>query len=104
MYISHLVKTRDLYPGLLQLPSCFSFFSDFSSPVLYSPLLFSHLFPPLHLVLVYIGGSAATPSHIQKGPSVAIPSVQVTQLSHLQVAPTLYTVQVVDSSLSIDFQ
>jgi hypothetical protein len=73
MYISRLVKTRDLYPGLLTI----AILSPSSPWLLISTShLISHLSSSIHLPLVYIGGSATTPSHIQKGPSVAIPSVR----------------------------
>jgi hypothetical protein len=76
MYISQLVKTRDLHPGLLQSPSCFL---SCSVPSLNIDLvfLFSYLFffSLQNLLLPLPGGSAIMPSHIQGGPSVAIPSV-----------------------------
>jgi hypothetical protein len=45
------------------------------------------MFLLLHLSLVYLSGSATTPSHIPKGPSVAIPSVRRSQLSHQRLHP-----------------
>jgi hypothetical protein len=70
MYISQLVKTRRPHSGLLQLPSCFLIISSIGLNH-----LISHLFLSIHLLLVDLGGSATMPSHIQRGPSVAIPSV-----------------------------
>jgi hypothetical protein len=52
-----------------------------SSSPFYLSHLHSHLSSSLHLLLVYIGGSAATPSHLQRGPSVTIPSVRRSQLT-----------------------
>jgi hypothetical protein len=79
MYISRLVKTRDLYPGLLQLPFCLphslAAYLYFSSSSLHLSHLFSHLSSLVHLLLVNLSGSAVMPSHIQRGPSVTIPSV-----------------------------
>jgi hypothetical protein len=87
MYISRLVKTRGPHSGLLQ--SLFGFFTrhpvslisllshlNFSSSSLYPSSLSPHLSSLFPLPLVYIGGSASTPSHIQSGPSAAIPSVR----------------------------
>jgi hypothetical protein len=71
MYISRLVKTRDLHPGLLINCHPVSFLS-LAAHLL--PLI-SYISSLLHLSLVHIGGSAITPSHIQRGPSVTIPSV-----------------------------
>jgi hypothetical protein len=51
-------------------------YSDFSSSPFHPFHLLSHLFLSIHLLLVYLGGSAVTPSHIQKGRSVVIPRVQ----------------------------
>jgi hypothetical protein len=98
MYISRLVKTRSPHSGLLQ--SLFGSFTrhpvslsslpshlNFSSSTLYPSTLSSHLSSLLHLSLVYIGGSARTPSHIRKGPSVAIPSVRRLKLSHQRLHP-----------------
>jgi hypothetical protein len=61
------LRVRDNSPGCFSLLLIFSLSSVFS---------LSHLSSSLHLLLVYISGSAATPSHIQRGPSVAIPSVR----------------------------
>jgi hypothetical protein len=80
MYISRLVKTRSPHSGLeIAIPSPPFPFKLFHWPES-SPLFFYSLLH-LYLLLVYLGGSATTPSHIQKGPSVAIPSVRVSQLS-----------------------
>jgi hypothetical protein len=79
MYISRLVKTRSPHSGLLQSLSGFrtlhpvsliSFPAHlyFSSSSSYPSSLSSYLSSLLHLSLVYIGGSAPTPSHIQRGP------------------------------------
>jgi hypothetical protein len=59
----------------------------FSSSSSYSSHLISYLSSLVHLLLVYIGGSAATPSHIQNGSSVAIPSIRRPKLSHQQLHP-----------------
>jgi hypothetical protein len=80
MYISQLVKTRDLYPGLLNNHhpvSSFSLAAHFNllSSSFHLSSLISYLASPLYLLLVYLGGSATMPSHVQKGPSVVIPSV-----------------------------
>jgi hypothetical protein len=45
------------------------------------------IFLLVHLLLVYLSGSAVTPSHLQKRPSVAIPSVQGPKLSYPQLHP-----------------
>jgi hypothetical protein len=50
--------------------------------------LFTYISSSLCLLSVYLGGSAIMPSHIQRGPSVTIPSVRRLQLSHSQVAST----------------
>jgi hypothetical protein len=81
MYISQLVKTRDLYPGLLinRHPVSFLPFSaslNLSSSSFHLSSLSSYLSSSLHLLLVHFGGSATMPSHIQRGPSVTIPSVR----------------------------
>jgi hypothetical protein len=98
MYISRLVKTRSPHSGLLQslsgfltrhpvslssLPSHF----DFSSSPLHPSYLSSYLFSLFHISLVYTGGSARTPSHIRRGPSVTIPSVRRLKLSHQRLHP-----------------
>jgi hypothetical protein len=88
MYISRLVKTRDLHPGLLSitiLSLSFPWLLISTSPF----LPFIRLIFPLYLLFVYLGGSAATPSHIQRGPSVVIPSVQRPKLSHSRLHPHL---------------
>jgi hypothetical protein len=59
----------------------------FSSSPFHPSCFISHLFLSVHLLLVYIGGSAAMPSHIQRGPSVVIPSVQRPKLSHQRLHP-----------------
>jgi hypothetical protein len=81
MYISRLVKTRRLHSGLLIHRHPVSLSPILLARVLSSLLdrslhLFSYSFPHLNLLSIYLGGSAAAPSHIQKGPSVTIPSVQ----------------------------
>jgi hypothetical protein len=98
MYISRLVQTRSPHSGLLQ--SLFSFLTrhpvslvslpshlNFSSSPFHPSYLSPHLSFLLHLSLVYIGGSASTPSHIQRGPSVTIPSVRRPKLSRQQLHP-----------------
>jgi hypothetical protein len=98
MYISRLVKTRSPHSGLLQ--SLFGFITrhpvslvplpsdlNFSSSSFHPFSLSSRLSSLFHLSLVYIGGSASTPSHIQKGPSVTIPSVRRPKLSHQRLHP-----------------
>jgi hypothetical protein len=95
MYISRLVKTRDLYPGLLTITipvslSPFLLACIFPSLLYCSPHLFSYFSLSLFLLLVYLSGSATTPSHIQRGLSVAIPSVQGSKLRLTQVASTLH--------------
>jgi hypothetical protein len=82
MYISQLVKTRDLHPGLLTiaiLSLSFPWLLISTSHLLPFIHLISSLISPLssslHLLLVYLSGSAAMPSHMQRGPSVTIPSV-----------------------------
>jgi hypothetical protein len=90
MYISRLVKTRDPYPGLLQfaITSCLPFktvFLYFLSILLFA----SYSLHPLSLLQDHSHllpcGSAVKPIHILRGPSVIIPSVQHTKLSHLEV-------------------
>jgi hypothetical protein len=81
MYISRLVKTRTPHSGLLIHRHSGSFISlaphfNISSPSSYLCLSYSHPFLHLNLLFVYLGGSALMPSHIQRGPSVAIPSVR----------------------------
>jgi hypothetical protein len=93
LYISRLVKTRIPHSGLLihcHSGSILSLASHLylSSTSSYSTSLSSHPFLHLDLLLVYLSGSAVTPSHTQGGPSVAIPSVRVSSLSHLRVAST----------------
>jgi hypothetical protein len=98
MYISRLVKTRSPHSGLLQslsgsfdrhpvslisLPSHL----NFSSSPSYPPSLSSYLSSLLSLSLVYLSGSARTPSHIRRGPSVTIPSVRRLKLSHQRLHP-----------------
>jgi hypothetical protein len=80
MYISQLVKTRILHLGLLSNRHSVSLISLAAHFYLSSsPFHLSYLFPHLtflvHLLPVYLSGSAVTPSHLQRGPSVAIPSV-----------------------------
>jgi hypothetical protein len=98
MYISRLVKTRSPHSGLLQLlygfltrhpVSIVSFPShlNFSSSSFHPSSLSPHLSSLSHLSLVYIGGSASTPSHIRTGPSVTIPSVRGLKLSHQRLHP-----------------
>jgi hypothetical protein len=65
----------------------------FSCSPFYLSHLFTHLSSLIHLLLVNLGGSAVTPSHIQRGPSVAIPSVRRPKLSHQWLHP-LFIVQV----------
>jgi hypothetical protein len=60
---------------------------NFSLSSFHSSHLFSHLIFSLHLLLVHIGGSGTMPSHIQKGPSVTIPSVRRPKLSHQRLHP-----------------
>jgi hypothetical protein len=92
MYISRLVKTRILHLGLLSnchsvsLISLAAHFYLSSSPF-HSSYLFPYLIFLVHLLPVYLSGSAVTPSHFQRGPSVAIPSVQRSQLSYLWLHP-----------------
>jgi hypothetical protein len=57
-----------------------------SSPFHLSSLS-SHLSSTFHLLSFHLSGSAITPSHIQRGPSVAIPSVRRSQLSPQQLHP-----------------
>jgi hypothetical protein len=98
MYISRLVKTRSPHSGLLQ--SLFGSFTlhpvslspfpshlNFSSSTFHPSTLSSYLSSLFHLSLVYIGGSALTPSHIRRGPSVTIPSVRRLKLSHQRLHP-----------------
>jgi hypothetical protein len=59
----------------------------FSSSSFHPSYLISYLSSFVHLLLVHIGGSAAMPSHIQRGPSVAIPSVRRPKLSHQRLHP-----------------
>jgi hypothetical protein len=80
MYISRLVKTRtpilvffNRYPVSSIPLSDYPRVLSSSSHLLH---LYSHLSYSLHLLLVYLSGSAATPSHLQRGPSVTIPSVR----------------------------
>jgi hypothetical protein len=98
MYISRLVKTRSPHSGLLQSLSGFPSYRPVSLNSLPSHLYFSsspfhpsslspYLSSLLSLSLVYIGGSALTPSHIRKGPSVTIPSVRRLKLSHQRLHP-----------------
>jgi hypothetical protein len=80
MYISRLVKTRDPHPSLLIIAIQFPFLLILTVYLLslirlLSSLVSSYSFPYLHLLFVYLGGSAIMPSHIQRGPSVTIPSV-----------------------------
>jgi hypothetical protein len=86
MYISRLVKTRSPHSGLLI--NCNPGSSISLAATLYfpsSPSSSFHLFPyslsHLNLLSIHLGGSATTPSHIQSGPSVTIPSVQEPKLS-----------------------
>jgi hypothetical protein len=92
MYLSHLVKTRSPHSGLLQ--SLFGFLTrhpvslvpfpshlNFSSSPSYPSSLSSYLSLLLHLSLVHISGSASTPSHLQRGSSITIPSIRRPQLS-----------------------
>jgi hypothetical protein len=69
MYISRLVKTRDLHPGLLIitiLSPSFPFLLIQTAHLLPLIHLYSTLISlPLYLLLVYLGGSAVMPSHIQ---------------------------------------
>jgi hypothetical protein len=98
LYLSRLVKTRRLHSGLLQLLSGFfnhhpvsliSFPShlNLSPPSSYPSSISSHLSSVIYLLPFYIGGSAATPSHLRRGPSVDIPSVRRSQLSHQPLHP-----------------
>jgi hypothetical protein len=80
MYISRLVKTRGPHSGLLIHRHSGSILSlatylNFSSSPFHLSHLISSSFYSLNLLLVYLSGSATMPSHLQKGPSVAIPSV-----------------------------
>jgi hypothetical protein len=61
-----------------------------SSSSFHPSSLHSHLSSSLHLLLVDTGGSAITPSHIQGGPSVVIPSVRIPSLSCQSVASTFH--------------
>jgi hypothetical protein len=92
------LKTRRLHSGLLQLLSGFfnhhpvsliSFPShlNLSPPSSYPSSISSHLSSVIYLLPFYIGGSAATPSHLRRGPSVDIPSVRRSQLSHQPLHP-----------------
>jgi hypothetical protein len=98
MYISRLVKTRGPHSGLLQSLSGFltrhpvslislPSYLNFSPSSLHPSSLSSYLSSLFHLPLVYIGGSASTPSHIKRGPSATIPSVRRPKLSHQRLHP-----------------
>jgi hypothetical protein len=98
MYISRLVKTRSPHSGLLQSLSGFYIlhpvslvslpsYLNLSSSSFHPSSLSTHLSALFHLSLVYLGGSASTPSHIQRGPSVTIPSVRGPKLSHQRLHP-----------------
>jgi hypothetical protein len=93
LYLSRLVKTRRLHSGLLQSLSGFfnhhpvsliSFPShlNLSPPSSYPSSISSHLSSVIYLLPFYIGGSAATPSHLRRGPSV-----RRSQLSHQPLHP-----------------
>jgi hypothetical protein len=60
---------------------------NFSLSPFYPSHLISYLVFPLYLLPIHLGGSAVTPSHIQRGPSVAIPSVRTPKLSHQRLHP-----------------
>jgi hypothetical protein len=80
MYISRLVKDQDTpswssfnrHPvSLISLAACL----DLSSSPFHLSYLFSYLTSLVYLLSVYLSGSAVMPSHLQRRPSVAIPSV-----------------------------
>jgi hypothetical protein len=92
MYISRPVKTRTPILVFLYIRHPVSLSPLLLARVLSSLLdrhlhLFSYSLSHLYLLLVYLGGSAIMPSHVQRGPSVAIPSVQIPQLSPLWLHP-----------------
>jgi hypothetical protein len=88
----HRHVTRSPHSGLLIHHHSVSFISlaayfHFSSSPFHPSYLFSCLILLVHLLLVYLSGSAITPSHLQRRPSVAIPSVHRLKLSHLWLHP-----------------
>jgi hypothetical protein len=92
LYISRLVKTRSPpFWSSYTSPFCLPHFLGCLFPLLIFSFHPSYLFPYLillvHLLLVYLSGSAVTPSHLQRRPSVAIPSVRRPKLSHLWLHP-----------------